>query len=271
MGQLIMLIVGATISAYGRGYALLAMSWALFALGTGTGIALIRRAAAGYYLLYFCALVSMFGPRINFVPLVHRILPAGPETDYYAMAVNLVVVTLAMWCHWSVTREDEEPAPKRHRIAIAASIFLIIAGVIFWKTGIRTGNGEVARVAETPFIGSYLAPLESTQTVLYRSLELRRLNSGTVIFRGMTSEANVKEFAATHKLTEITNFSARAKFLPLVKTWKLDRERFPVFTQPGDLCYIGRIPKGSKLAVQICHRPSDGRFTAMAMGSPTAK
>jgi hypothetical protein len=261
------IVLGAMVGSEG----ILWMFYALFALALITGVALIMKWRVGYYLLYTATLLSFVGPRLSFIPFITRFLPRGPELDYYVVALNICVASVTAFCHWSVAR-DEEPTVRKLDQGIAiAFVVLLIPGLIFWKSGIRTGNGEVARVAEVPFIGAHLAPLESTQPVLFRSIELLRQGSGTVVFRGSSSEKNIKEFAAAHDLKLMTNAAARAKFLPIVKSWKLDPERFPVFNTPDDLCYIGRVPKGSKQVLQICHRPSDGRFTAMAMGSPATK
>jgi hypothetical protein len=261
------LLAGATLQSMGAGSGLLIFSWALFALSTGTGIALIQKARIGFHLLYLATLLSLIGPRISFLPLIHRILPAGPEQEYYSMAINVAVALVLAWCHWSIARESDPRFRKTDQVIVGAFLIALIPGLIYWKTGVRTGNSEAPKIAQVPFIGSLLSPLESTQPVLYRSIELPRRRSGTVVFRGVTSTENVKEFARTHDLKLMTNAAARVKFIPQIKSWKLDPDRFPLLNGPEDLCYIGRLPKGSKLVVQLCHRPADGRFTGLAMGT----
>lgn len=269
--QIPLFVAGTTFWTLGLSGYLLAVSWASFALGTATGIALIQRARIGYYLLYVTALISLLGlgPRISFVPFSNRFLPVGPESEYYQMALNVIVILLVVWCHWNVAVEAEPGRVKKERGLALGFIVLFAAGLIFWKTGIRTEKGQVAHLSETPLVGKYLMPLESAQPVSFRSLEFLRQQNGTVVFNGSATEKNLREFAVANDLKLMTNLQARVKFLSIVKAWKLNPEQFPIFNGDNDLCYIGRVPKGSRLVLQICMHPSDGRFTAMAMGSPT--
>lgn len=228
---------------------------------------LIFRAPVGYLLLYVATLVSFITWGTRLFPFLDRLLPAGPEFDYYSVAVNLIIVTLLAWCHWTISREFESNLQKRIRISIFIFYLLLIPVLIFWKTGIRTGNGEVQTIAQIPSIGPHLGTLESTQPILYRSHEGVRSGSSIVIFRGMSSEKNIRQFAESNNLRQMTNDSARMGMIPQSRSWKLDPERFPVFTNATDLCYIGRIPTNSRAAFQLCFRPTDGRFTAMSMGN----
>ena len=242
--------------------------WIMFALTIAAAICLTERKTLGFFFLYISTLFSIFGPKPRLIPGLQNILPAGPEMEFYILLVNIGITLFLAWCHWQIIRE-KEPSERRSEIrVIAGFVILLIPLFAYWKTGIRTGNGEVQKVAETPLVGKHLAPLESTQPILFRSQELLRKQAGTVVFRGMTSESNVKSFAEKHGLKLMTNDVARAKFLPIARSWKLDPDRFPVFTNATDLCYVGRVPKDSKCLFQICHRPTDGRFTALALGNP---
>lgn len=266
-GQAPMFVAGIMLAVVGLGLNMLYIGLPLFLLQMVVGFGLIRRRYWGFYALCAATVVSFFGLRISYVPFIDKALPAGPETGYYQMAVNLAVVALAAFCYWTISQEEDDSDRKRERRIIVVCVALLAAGVGYWKTGVRTGGGEVARITELPAIGQLLPPLESSQPALFRSIELYHHKGATLVFRGVTTAKNVEEFAAAHGLTRMTNETARAKFLPILKTWKLDPERFPLFNGPDDLCYVGRLPKGSKMAFQICHRPSDGRYTAMAMGS----
>jgi hypothetical protein len=147
-----------------------------------------------------------------------------------------------------------------------ATVFLLSLGVglFVWIGAVRPRNGEVQRIADTPLIGPYLSPLDSIQPVLYHARLGLSGKIRAVLFRGMTSENNVHAFAVEHNLAPVTNEVSRAKFLSQSVEWKVDLQRFPIFNGPTDLCYTGAIPKNSQQLFQICHRPSDGRFTALA-------
>jgi hypothetical protein len=241
-----------------------------FLLANAAAILLILKHSAGFICLYVSILAGLLWLPGPVLPWLKRIFPAGPEFTYYMMAANVTAVVFLSWCHWTIAAHEEPRRATGMRRVIIGFLLLLIASLIFWKTGNRTGNGEVQKVAEVPAIGPYLSPLESTQPILFRSDELLRKGSSTVVFRGMTSEQNIQDFAAAHKLTLITNDSSRVKIIPQSRSWKLDPDRFPVFTNATDLCYIGRIPTNSQAAFQLSFRPGDGRFTALSFGNPAA-
>lgn len=239
-----------------------------FALATAAGVGLVRGKSLGFFFIYVSTLASIFGAKPTLIPLIQKALPPGPEIEFYLLAINSSISLILAWCHWSIAREQAPSARRSEMRVIAGFLILWFPLLAYWKTGIRTGNGEVQKISDTPLIGRHVSVLESTQPILYRSHEMLRRGMGTVIFRGVSAEANIRAFAETNGLRLMTNQSARAQMLPYTRFWKLNSERFPVFTNSTDLCYIGRIPKGSTCSFQICHRPSDGRFTAMAFGNP---
>lgn len=260
------MIAGGMLAGMGMSSLLFFMSWGLMLLLSSSALGLLFVARIGFYLLYVATFLSFVGPRGNFVPFVARILPAGPEKELYLMLFNLAFVAIAMFCHWSLARDNEESSRKRTNALLATVAILIIPGFIYWKAGNLTARGEAPNAAAVPFIGDQLATLQTTSPIAYRSHELTRLRSGTIVLSGSTTETNLAAFAAAHDLKLMTNVAARVKFLPVLKTWKLDPETFPLINGENDRCYIGRLPKDSKLIFQICHRPATGQFTAMAMG-----
>jgi hypothetical protein len=243
--------------------------WIAVALVAAAGIALIQRKTIGFLFLYVYVLYSIFGPKFPLIPWIEKVLPFGPELEYYTLGVNVAVALVLTFCHWRIANEHEFQTRRRETRVLAAFLILLFPLLTYWKTGIRTGSGELQSITQTPLIGSYLHPLESTQPILFRSRELTRENEGTVVFRGVTSESNIRKFVTAHDLKPITNLTARAYMISRARIWNLDADRFPIFTNSTDLCYMGRVPKGSKCWVRIGHRPGDDRFTAEANGDPT--
>jgi hypothetical protein len=241
-----------------------------FLLSNVGAVLLILKRPFGFICLYISILCGLFWMSGPLLPWLKYIFPAGPESEYYFKAANVAAILFLSYCHWKIASESEPRAAAAGRRLIIVFLILLVPSLVYWKTGIHIGNGEVQTAAQLPSIGPHLTSLESTQPILYRSIEFRRPPpiSATVIFRGMSSEKNIREFAAAKSLKLMTNDSARVKFLPQARSWKLDPERFPVFTNETDLCYVGRIPTNSRSAFQLCFRPSDGRFTAMSMGNP---
>ena len=149
---------------------------------------------------------------------------------------------------------------------VTVALLAVGVAVLVWAGSVRPQNGEVQQISQTPLAGPYLAPLESIQPVLFHA----RLNLAgkirEVVFRGVTSQDNVGEFARVHKLVRVTNEVDRTRILSKLDEWNLDSVRFPIFNGAKDLCFTGWLDN-NKLLVQIAHRPGDDRFTGLVISN----
>lgn len=231
-----------------------------------SGVALILRRLSGFYLAYLAAVISLFMVRIPFVPLPIHWLPFGEANSLVLRTFDWVVVGLLGWAHWVMLDELPKERVRWHRLALLAVAVAGLATFGFWQFQFTRQSGQVLTAQNLPKIGPVLTRFESVGPIEYRSVETGYPAGVSLVFSGVTTETNFTAVAQELKLTEFKP-EHRAKFLGLVRSWKLAEPRFATEFGTNDVFYSGRVPEKGRAVFQLCYRRRDGRFTGQLFGT----
>jgi hypothetical protein len=252
---------------------LLVMSLPVVILATIGAVGLILGRMFGFYLIYLATIVSLWSMRFPYLPFVKRILSFGSATPFVFLALNLVIVAVLVWTQLALARELPPSQTRKTQYATLVVALVALAALGFWRTQFQTGDGTVADVSALPLVGRSLSDLQARGPLQYHYFHSRAQNGISMVFSGTTTEEAIKDFAQKWKLNAFSHEQDR-KFLGLVKSWKLNKDRFPPEFGVGDLYYSGRLTGMGKALLQVCYRRTDGRFTAQFMATnlkPTEK
>ncbi len=230
------------------------------------GVALILRRLPGFYLVYLAAVISLFTVRIPFVPIPIHWLPFGEASAFVLRGLDWVVVGLLAWAHWVLIEDEPRERVKWHRLGWVMVAVVALGALGLWQLQFSRQNGQVAAPPNLPHLGSFLATLESVGPIEYRSVATAYPAGVTLVFSGQTTETNLATVAQELKLTAFPA-EQRAKFLGLVRSWKLTEPRFATEFGTNDLFYSGRVPEQGRAMFQLCFRRGDGRFTGQLLGA----
>ena len=231
------------------------------------GIGLRLRRFFGYYCVYAATFFGGIGGfKQSLIPLARRYVHFGPETEDVFMLLNLVVVAILVWEHWKRTIELQPATRRTHRFAITSLVSLGLVSVVAGRSMIHRERGQKDAASELPAVGASFAGFTTSGKLSYVSVEAKVPRGISLVFSGVSSEADIQGLANTHRLTKMDDPEAHKKFLPQVKGWRLKEELFPTRFAQDDLWYVGRLKEMRRVSLQLVYRKSDGRFTAQVFG-----
>jgi len=269
IGQIPLMIAGYSVldAVPGVGKLLLLLSVPLGLILIIGGIGLILHKYFGYYCIYLATFFGGFGGlKVSYIPFIQRWIKIGPATEDLFLALNLILVGILVWEHWNRVFELEPFRRNIHRAAIIILLVLGLGSVGFGRAMIQHDKGEVQSAVNLPVIGSEFADFSVAGPIPYVSVHTKMQHGITLVFAGRSTEDSVKSLAETHGLKQMTDPAAHKKFLPVVKSWNLNKEKFPSAFSPDDLYYVGRLKNAHRVTLQLVYRKSDRRFTAQVFG-----
>lgn len=247
---------------------LLALLLPTLALSLVAGVGLILGRHWGFFFAYGAAVVGLWTSGMaatNLLPFVQKALKLGPAEFLVTAIGNLIVILTLAWAQRRLADESEPPvAAKLRRVAAGAAVLVVLVNGV-WASQFRWGNGEAATTADLPVAGAALAALKTSGPLPFAYFQSRWQEGLMLVCSGKATADAVETFAREQGLTAIPA-DKQNKMLPLLRTWRLDGERFPAEFAPGDLRFSGRLKGQGKTNFQICFRKSDGRFTAQWFG-----
>ena len=92
---------------------------------------------------------------------------------------------------------------------------------------IHMERGQKDVASELPAVGAGFAGFRTSGKLSYVSVETKIPRGISLVFSGVSSEANIQGLATTHRLTKMDDPEAHKKFLPQIKSWRLREELFP--------------------------------------------
>ena len=244
----------------------------LFGLPSGLllflgGLGLIYRQFAGYYCVYLATFFAGIGGfKSPYVPFIKRFINFGPATEDLFLGINLLLVGVLAFEHWSRLRNLELSRQKTHRTWLVVLMALGLCSVSIGRAMIHREKGEKTRAAELPVVGSALQDFQTSGKLAYISVQTRFPRGITSVFSGTSSEPAVLALADAHHLKRMDDAAAHKKFLPHVRAWKLNDTVFPSQFSPNDWYYVGRLKTMPKMVIELVFRKADGKFTAQIFG-----
>jgi hypothetical protein len=231
------------------------------------GIGLRLRRFFGYYCVYAATFFGGIGGfKQSLIPLARRYVHFGPETEDVFMLLNLVVVAILVWEHWQRTIELQPATQRTHRFAIIGLVSLGLVSVAAGRAMIHRERGQKDAASELPAVGASFAGFRTSGKLSYVSVETKVPPGISLVFSGVSREADIQGLADAHRLTKMDDPEAHKKFLPQVRIWRLKEELFPTRFSQDDFWYVGRLKEMKKVSLQLVYRKSDGRFTAQVFG-----
>ncbi len=231
------------------------------------GLGLIYRQFAGYYCVYVATFFGGIGGfKSPFIPFIKRFIHIGPATEDLFLGLNLLLVGILVWEHWSRLAMLPFPRQKFHRGCLIALVMLGAASITTGRALIHRERGEKQLASALPVVGGSFSEFATAGPVRYISVETQFPRGITLVVSGTCTDTAVESLAQTHKLRRIEDPLYQKKFLPQLRAWKLDEETFPVKFSAQDLYYVGRLKDMPKVSLQVVHRKSDNRFSAQVFG-----
>jgi len=177
------------------------------------------------------------------------------------------MIAILVWEHWTRVYNLEPTAQQRQRVAIICLISLGLISISYSRSKLHWETGQKAAVNELPVVGADLEQWRTDGVLTYASSESKLTHGLMLAFSGRSDEKSIQQVAEKHHLQRIENPNASKKFLPLAKTWKLNKSGFQTDFKPDDLYYIGRMKDRNKAVLQIVFSKAEKRFTAEVFGS----
>jgi hypothetical protein len=234
------------------------------------GLGLIWRQFAGYYCVYLATFFAGIGGfKSPYIPFIKRFVNFGPVTEDLFLGLNLLLVAILAFEHWSRLRNLEPLRQKTQKVWLLALMGLGLCSVSVGRAMIHRETGEKTTVAELPIVGAALAEFQTSGKLSYVSVETRFPSGITSVFSGTSTEPAVLALAQAHNLKRMEDPAAHRRFLPQARAWKMNEAVFPSKFSPEDWYYIGRLKTMPKVVLELVYRKADGKFTAQIFGVPS--
>jgi hypothetical protein len=234
------------------------------------GVGLIMRKPFGYWCAYLATFFGGIGGlKTPFVPFIQRFVNLGPATGHFFLVLNLIMIAILAWEHWTLIEAEGGERRKARRLGLLSILFAGAVSVTVGLTVESIHKREVSAPEELPAVGPYFAQLETTKSNLVRCVIVHNklFHSVDGVITGTASEDAVKKFAEYHGLIQVEKPEVYGRILSKTRRWKLNEKGYPSDFSPPDLAFIGRPRNGDKALMQIAWRKSDSKFTAEMMGS----
>src|SRR5512133_1915309 len=232
------------------------------------GIGLTFGKVYGYYCVYLATFFGGIGGlKIPYIPLIKRFVNIGPATEDLFLALNLLLVAVLVWEHWSRIKSLGPPKQRRQRLTVVALLVLGAASVSVGRAMIHRERGEKDIASALPVVGANFTNFPTVGKVPYVMVETKLPRGVSLVFSGNSGEVEIRALAEAHHLTKIDLPNAQKKFLPQVRAWKLNEFVFPGKFASSDDYYVGRLKGMPKVSLQLVYRKIDGRFTAQLFGT----
>jgi hypothetical protein len=247
------------------------MTYPFWSLAVAGALCLIRQRPVGFYLIYSYLAVSVFGIGVpflagfSFFPLLEKIACLGPLQPFLHLGFNVLVVVVLAWSHYHLSPADAWLRRPRRVIAVGMLGAVIFAGGL-WRQRFNYVNGSVSSPMEVPVIGSVLGEFEVRGPLEVCSMAHPAINGLTTVFSGMADREEIIRLATRLQLKVIDQEEGWKKMLPILRSWRLNEQRFPREFGPDALHFGGRVPGHRKLTIQLCWRPEDRRFCGQFFG-----
>ena len=231
------------------------------------GLGLIYRQFAGYYCVYVATFFGGIGGfKAPFIPFIKRFVNIGPATEDLFLCLNLVLVAILVWEHWSRLATLPSPRQRLHRLSLISLVVIGVASVSTGRALIHRERGEKQSPSELPVVGASFSEFKTAGPVRYGSVEAQIPRGITLVASGTCDGAAIEALSKAHKLRRIEDPLYQKKFLPQFRAWKLDEATFPAQFSAQDSYYVGRLKDMPKVSLQVVHRQSDNRFSAQVFG-----